>query len=323
MAVLDGVFRPVAGGGGYFAAAPDGTLVFARGGHARTLVRVDRNGRRVPLLDERRGFRLPSVSPDGRFVTVTIDPRPSQIWVYDLARRSGAPLTTERHNLASKWTPDGRRISWSGGSEGVRASYWRMADGSTAAEVLLQGERPLSVEDWSRDGQFLIFTATASRNTDIWVRSRSGEPSPLIATSADEIAARLSPDDRWLAYMSDESGRWEVYVRPFPNVNAGKWLISTGGGTDPVWSPNGRELFYMNGTAMMGTTLEANGSAFHLSAPEMLFTGPFETGSTAFDITPDGMYFVMVEADPDAKPTQFQVVLNWLEELKGSAAFSQ
>ena len=112
----------------------------------------------------------------------------------------------------------------------------------------------------------------------------------------------------------------EVYVRPFPNVDEGKWLISSGGGGNPVWSPTGRELFYINGTALMSAAIETKGATLRVSAPELLFTGPFETGSPQFDVFPDGASFVMVEADPDARPTQIHVVLNWLEELKQRVA---
>jgi Tol biopolymer transport system component len=224
---------------------------FARGGHARTLVRVDRGGRRPPLLDERRGFWMPSVSPDGRHVAVTIDPRPSQIWVYDLSRRSGARLATERHNIYPRWTSDGRRISRTGGVAGGFDIQRRAADGSSEAQLLLGGERTRYADTWSRDGKFLVFhDAHPTYRNDIWMKPAGGDPAPLVATPAHEYAASLSPDDRWLAYMSDESGRMEVYVRPFPNVGDGKWLISTGGGANPVWSPTGRELFYMSGNAM-------------------------------------------------------------------------
>ena len=139
-AVLDGVFRSAGAGGAYFAPSSAGTLVFVLGGHARTLVRVERNGRRTPLLDERRGFRLPRISPDGRYVAVTIDPRPSQVWVYDLARRSGIPLATGGHSMSPIWTTDGQRVTYVSSSSPAVADgdlYWRPADAGADAQRLL------------------------------------------------------------------------------------------------------------------------------------------------------------------------------------------
>lgn len=142
-----------------------------------------------------------------------------------------------------------------------------------------------------------------------------GEPRPLVATPADEVNPALSSDQRWLAYTSDESGRPEIHVRPFPNVGEGKWVVSAGGGNSAVWSPAGREVFYMNGAALMAVAVDTTASELVAGKPDLLFTGPFETGSPRFDISPDGAYFVMIEADPDARPTRIHVVLNWSEEL--------
>ena len=136
MSVLDGVFRSENGGGAYFAVSDSGALVFARGSHARTLVRVDRTGRRTPLLEGRRGFRFPRLSPDGRRIAVTIDPRPSQVWVYDLVRRSGIPLATGGHNLGGIWTPDGSRLTYYSNGD----MFTRLADGSSEAQRLLARE---------------------------------------------------------------------------------------------------------------------------------------------------------------------------------------
>jgi Tol biopolymer transport system component len=313
VSVLDGVFRSEAGGGAYFAFAASGTLVFAPGGHARTLVRVDRTGRRMPLFEDRRGFRFPKVSPDGRQVAVTIDPRPSQIWIYDLARRTGRPVARDGHNILSAWTPDSRAIAYYSSGD----MYLRAADASSEAQPLLARGRAQYPNAWSRNGRLLIFEDDHTTNrSDIWVMPLGGEPYAVVATRAHEYYPTLSPDDRWLAYMSDESGSPEVYVRPFPNVDAGKWLVSAGGGGFPVWSPSGRELFYLNGTTMMSVSVATDGATFNAGAPELLFRGPFETGSPNFDVSPDGTYFVMVEADADATPTQIQVVFNWVEELK-------
>jgi len=310
--VLDQVFRSENGGGAYFAAAEAGTLVFARGGHARTLVRVDRNGRRTPLLEDRRGFRMPRFSPNGRYVALTIDPRPSEVWVYDLFRKSGFPLATGQHNIGPVWSPDGRSLAYFSGGD----LYERRADGSGTAERLLEREWQQYPAAWTPDGRALIFTDDQLANRmDIWVLTIGGDARPLIAGPASEFAARLSPDGRWLAYTSTESGRAEVYVRPYPDVDAGKWLVSTSGGLYPAWSPDGRELYYVNGTSMVSVGVTTRGHTFDASRPQELFSGPFETGSPHFDVAADGT-FVMVEADPDAKPTQIQVVLNWAEELK-------
>jgi serine/threonine-protein kinase len=320
VAVLDGVFRSENGGGAYFAVARNGTIVFVRGGHARTLVRVDRNGRRTALLAERRGYRMPAISPDGRLLGVTIDPRPSQVWVFDVARQSGVPLAGEGHSIGSVWTNDGRRVAYTSRGE----IYARAADASGPAEPLLPREGPQYPQDWSIDGRTLLFlNDTVASRSDIWIKTGDDEPRPLIATAAIENAARLSPDNRWLAYMSDESGRPEIYVRPFPDVDAGKWLVSTDGGVFAVWSPSGKELFYMNGTTMMAVAIEARGTSLSIGRPEALFSGPFETGSPQFDVMPDGRHFIMVEADPDARPTQIHVILNWMEEVKRAVGSRQ
>lgn len=132
----------------------------------------------------------------------------------------------------------------------------------------------------------------------------------------NETSPHISPDGKWIAYGSDESGRQEVYVRHFPNVNEGKWTISTSGGRHPVWSPDGRELYYALGSALFAVSVEAKGNSFVAGAPEMLFSGPFDLLTTDYTPSADGSRFIMIEADPNARPTQIQVVLNWAEEVK-------
>jgi serine/threonine-protein kinase len=315
VAVLDGVFRSANGGAAFFVMSQTGTLLFAPGGFGRTLVQVDRRGRRTALTDDRLGFRFPRVSPDGRKVAVTIDPRPSQIWVYDIEQGSRIPLATEGHNLTPVWTPDGQRVAFSC----PRVLCWRSADGSREEEQLLNREyQSVNPTSWSADGRLLIFQEELPASKyDIWVAPRGEDPRRLVSTPGKDIGGKLSPDARWLAYYSDESGREEVYVRPFPDVNAQRWTVSTTGGWSPVWSPDGRELFYVNGAAMMAVAVEVQGTYFVAGKPQLLFDGPFDaTQDMNFDISPDGTYFVMVVADPDARPTRVNVVLNWHEELK-------
>jgi serine/threonine protein kinase/Tol biopolymer transport system component len=318
--VLDSVFRARGGGAAYFAAALAGTLVFAPGGLQHTLVDVDRAGRRTPLLDDRRGFRFPSLSPDGRRLAVTIDPRPSQIWVYDLARRSGIPIATEGHSLGSVWTRDGRHVLY-----GSQADiYQRTADASAPPERLLTRDRPQYPSSWSSDGRLLVFHEENATNTsDIRIMQIGGGERPLITTPATELHGEISPDGRWFVFTSDESGRNEVHVRPFPNVDAGQWIVSRGG-ESPRWSRDGREIFYMNGASLMSVTVDLSARSFVAGAPVTLLTGPFDTTQDMnYDVFPDGQHFVMVQADPDARPTRLQVVLNWSEELKRREAVSR
>lgn len=314
--VLSGVFRANNSGGAYFAVSRNGSVIFARGGHARTLVRVERNGRRRPLTDDRRGFRVPKVSPDGSRIAITVDPRPSQIWVYDIALRSGIPLATEGHNLGPLWTPDGRHVLYTSNDD----IYMRAADASTEAQPVLARDGPQYAASWLNDARSLIFGAGHPTTlSDIWLLPADSDPRPVIATGAREILPTLSPDGRWLAYTSDETGREEVYVRPFPNTDDAKWVVSRDGGVAPVWSPTGDELFYMSGRALMAVAI-TRAPAFRAALPERLFDGPFETGTPRFDVSPDGSYFVMVEADPDARPTQIHLVVNWIDELRRAAA---
>jgi serine/threonine-protein kinase len=245
-----------------------------------------------------------------------VDPRPSQVWVYDIARRSGIPLATEGHNLGTAWTRDSRQVVYTSDGD----MYVRAADASAGARRLLARDGAQYAGPWLDDARSLIFNDDRSTNrSDIWLLPADSDPRALVATRAHEVSPALSPDGRWLAYTSDETGRQEVYIRPFPNIDDGKWVVSTGGGVTPVWSPTGRELFYMSGRALMSVAVKVRGQDLSAAPPERLFDGPFETGSPQFDISPDGSYFAMVEADLDARPTHIHVVLNWIAELKGLA----
>jgi serine/threonine-protein kinase len=314
--VLENAFRAQNGGAVYFAVAQNGTLIFTPGGYARTLVQVDRHGKRSPILDDRLGFRGPVVSPDGGRVAVTIDPRPSQIWVYDPARQTRSAFATDVHSLNPLWTPDGRRIAYAASDGGGTDVFWRVADAGSPAERLLTREGPQYPTSWSRDGRLLIFSDGLANAFDIWMLPLGGQPRSLVATPASESNAQLSPDNRWIAYQSNESGRLDVYVRPFPNVNDGKWTISTAGGQRPAWSPDGTELFYAADSGIMRVPVGMRGSRFVAGPPEQLFNGPYDLSYTSYAVSKDGTHFIMVEVDPNARPTQLNVVLNWAEELR-------
>ncbi len=217
--------------------------------------------------------------------------------------------------MAPVWTPDGRRVAY----RRMNDIFWRPADGSGEAQPLVaRPDSIASTNGWSADGRWFLFQVEdPMTGWDIWGLPTDGEPEPLIATAANEMHGAPSSDGRWLAYSSDETGRFEVYVRPFPNVDDGKSTISTDGGQSPRWSPDGRELFYMKGAELLAVPVEIREDTFVPGAPEVLFDGPFDTTQDHnFDVFPDGESFVMVEADPDARPSRINIVLNWFEELK-------
>ena len=314
--VLEDIFRARNGGAAYFSVAGNGTVVFARGGFDRTLVSVDRNGRRAQLSDDRRGFRFPRLSPNGRYVAVTIDPRPSEIWVYEL-EPTYAPAVGGRRPPQPQSRLDVRRASCvvRDPNRYLLESGRRQCSIATAAG---HGSHRYP-SSWSPDGYLVFHRAQPDTGNrfDIWGRPDGGTPRPLLMTAANELHAALSPDGRWMAYTSDESGQVEVHIPFFPNVTQGHWPVSTSGGHSPIWARSGRELFFTNGTALMAVSVEPRGDGLVLGAPAQLFSGPFDTTQDRnFDVFPDGQHFVMVEADQNAAPTNLNVVVNWAEELR-------
>ena len=199
--------------------------------------------------------------------------------------------------------------------------FWQRADGSGGLERLTTSEYTHGPMSWSPDGQLLAFVeVNPTTGYDIWVlRLGDRKAQPFLRTPFNESVPQFSPDGRWLAYISNESGPWEIYVQPYPGPG-GKWQISTEGGTEPVWNPNGRELFYRSSDKMMAVEITTQPS-FSAGKPRVLFEGRYEPTPATFpdyDITPDGQRFLMLKPAEagEAAPTQINVVLNWFEELK-------
>jgi dipeptidyl aminopeptidase/acylaminoacyl peptidase len=213
-------------------------------------------------------------------------------------------------------------VTFEAGPSGTLNLYWIPADGSGAAERLTTSENPQSPGSWSPDGQVFAFSALdPTTGYDMWVLNREGDrkPRPFLQTPSNEYGPMFSPDGRWLAYGSDESGRREVYVQPFPGPG-GKLQISTEGGVQPVWARNGRELFYRDGDKMMATAVETR-PVFAAAKPRVLFEGHYETGvfpfESDYDVSPDGQRFLMIKAsEQESGATQLNVVLNWSDELR-------
>jgi eukaryotic-like serine/threonine-protein kinase len=278
---------------------------------------VDRNGAEQPLAVPPRAFRTPRLSPDGQRVAVTIDEAGSQEWVLDIGRGTLTRLTFEgNYNGGMAWTPDGKRITFGSDRAGPRNLFWQLADGSGGVERLTTSDHAEVAGSWSPDGQALAFEqSNPGTGFDILVyRLGDRKVQPFLQTRFNEIAPQFSPDGRWLAYASDESGRYEIYVQPYPGPG-GKWQISTEGGTEPVWAHNG-ELFYRSGDKLMvvETTTRSNFSAGN---PKMLFEGRYSSYQTlpSYDVTADSQRFLFLNAGEQAR-AEISVVLNWTEELK-------
>ena len=311
VSVLDGVYRASGDGGSFFAASRSGSLVYVRGGEDRALVRVDREGQDRPLTEDVRGFRMPAISPDGRHVAVIIDPRPSELWVYDLERGTRWKLPHEGNHVIPVWTPDGQKITFYAGGD----LHWMSPDGTGEAETLLERPGEQFPYSWSPDGQFLAFgEGHPTTAGDIWVLPRDGDPFPIVATPAREGSPKFSPGGDWLTYISDESGRNEVYIRSFPEGRA-RHTISTTGGANPVWSADGSELYYHNRRGQVLAVSVQTEPSLRVGAPRVLFDWPYGL-QHRFNISPQDDGFVMIKTDPDSDPTKFHVVLNWSEELK-------
>jgi serine/threonine-protein kinase len=200
---------------------------------------------------------------------------------------------------------------------------WVPADGSGTAEGLTGNEGFQIPSSWSPDGKVLAFTVQGpTTGWDIWLHSLDAEPKerPFLQTPANEGNAIFSPDGRWLAYVSDESGRDEVYVRPVEG-SGGKWQISTQGGGEPVWARSGKELFYRDGDKMMAVAVETK-PQFTAGKPKLLFEGHYETSNYTnylrnYDVSLDSQHFLMVKAGEQVtSATQISIILNWFEELK-------
>ena len=193
--------------------------------------------------------------------------------------------------------------------------------GADAADELHRGPYPVFPGSWTPGGEDLVFVEfDPETRGDIWVLSEDGEAKPWIATEFQEGYPQLSPDGRWLAYISNESGRYEVYVQPYPGSGE-KITVSSDGGFEPTWSPDGRELFYRKGKHMMAVSIQTT-PGFRSSRPIELFEDPYLSGTaiaaiaTTYDVAPDGEHFLMIEGGEEEGANKLYLILNWFEELK-------
>jgi Tol biopolymer transport system component len=297
----------------WLAISTTGTAVYATGNPARTsLVWVDREGKIEPVIKDQALYREVSLSPDGLRAVVRYE---LDLWMHDLQRGTRIRLTSGTGgNILPMWSADGARILFSSNRGGDWDIYSQPADGSGPAEVLLT--RPYDQFPYSMlaDGTLLYHEINPKTARDLWTLSPDGKASLLRGTPFNEMSGQFSPGPdgapRRIAYASDESGRYEIYVQSYPS-GANRVPVSTGGGVLPRWSRDGKELFYVTGDAVVAVAMRADGS---FDAPRRLFDrSSFVTTARfhSFSVSPDGKRFLMIRRDAGSVPRQLNVILNW------------
>jgi hypothetical protein len=316
--VADPVERARNSGGVYFAVSLTGLLVYAPTGRDHRLVWVDRRGVESPLSPEHGDFRIPVLSPDDSSLVVGMndETRQAHVWLYDTSR--GTRTSMGRRALAFAWLPGGRAFTAnSGGALVTIPTTPGSARETLIAADVLRGLLPSGTgaypRSWSRDGRYLLFQADEQQ---VWVLDvPTRQARALLADSGRSAYAVFSPDGRWIAYQADTSGRLEVWLRSFPDLDH-VTQVSLNGGTHPQWSPTGREIFFRNGDAMMSAEIDVSGPV-RVGRPERLFAGHYEGAGhdMSFSVSRDGTRFVMVKGDPASRLDRLAVVQHQFEEL--------
>ena len=305
-----------------FSASDNGVLVssptFAP---SSRLLWLDRSGKEVGSVGEAAPFGSPRLSPDGRKLAVDVsDPvhDTSDIWIYDTASGVGTKFVsgTQAHEVGPVWSPDGNRIVFASDrmAKGVRPNLWIKPLEGGKEELFAGSADQQTPEDWSGDGRFLscnVIPTSGRRNTQLWVldTGAGNRASPFAAEALSQADSRFSPDGRWIAYDSNESGRTEVYVRPFP-AGSGTWQVSTAGGALPNWRRDGKELFYMSPDFKLMAVPVSADAKFHTGAPVPLFAVHPGAG-TVYDFSSDGQRFLVNSLPSDVGSPPLDLFIHW------------
>jgi WD40 repeat protein len=311
---------------GQFSTSASGSLIYASGGilpdRQNSLVWVDHKGKAEPITSVTAPYESARLSPDGAKIGYLTTGMERQISVYDLNRGTATKITSDGKAHMATWTPDGRKLVFSWWRAEPVNIYWQAVDGSAPMERLTTGENFQWASSLSPDGETLAFLENNPESgLDIMLlHMHDRKITPFLNSRFDERWPEFSPDGRWIAYASEESGRYEVYVQPFPGPG-GKTQISNDGGNEPLWSRDGRQLFYKRSPNQRWVVDLQTSAGFSAGKPRLLFEQAGYRGSNpirSWDISLDGQRFLMVKME-ERKPqpvTEMILVQNWFEELK-------
>jgi len=308
VALLESVSNPVL--------SASGSLLYSPGQPASTAVLVDDRGAAVPLMAKARQFGNPRYSPDGRRIAFDIGgPQGRAIWIYQLASATLTRLTTTGSNVRPEWSRDGTRVLYRQVTP-RKGIWWQPADGSGEPELLVEAPGGPNEAVISPDGRTLMYRTdegTGDQHVITMPMDKSAPPVPLL-TKGVNWAPRFSPNGEWVAYSSDESGSAQVYVRPFP-AGGGRVQISNDGGSEPVWSRDGRTLFYREQQAIVAARVTI-APAFAVLERRTLFTGPYDIAGphANYDVAPDGRQLLMLRSNEGT--SEGVLVLNWAAEVR-------
>jgi eukaryotic-like serine/threonine-protein kinase len=310
-------------GGPTFSASRDGLLLYQTASQAQ-LTWVDTNGKKLSTIGEPGYLSSPYLSPNGKYAMVTVvapGQKNQKLWLYDLDSGTASPFTFgEGDDLFPVWSPDGKKVAFASNRGGKQQDiYIKPVGGGSSEQLILGGDGDKQPDRWSADGRYILFdnNGPKTKATDVWALPLFGDrkPFPVVETSAVDYYGIFSADGKWVAYDSDESGRGEIYVVPFPGPG-GKWQISTGGGAIPFWPP-GSELFYLTADfRLIGLEYSVDGSNFKTGKSRLLFGGRSLASTAGYDVHPDGKRWLLALTSGEPNVSPLLLVTNWTALLK-------